>query len=157
MKIFYAVSAFLKNGDNYLLMKRAENRRYYPGVWSCIGGRVEEGEASEPERACLREIAEETGIPADKIADFKLRYIHAAPRNAYITIHYIFFGETDVTDLIETDEGETYWIPKNEAPGKGFTQPMRLIIEHYLSQAAYNGVVYLYNENNGMIMPLADN
>ena len=35
------VAAFLQNGGNYLLMKRADNRKTAPGVWSGVGGHIE--------------------------------------------------------------------------------------------------------------------
>jgi 8-oxo-dGTP pyrophosphatase MutT (NUDIX family) len=154
MKVFYAVSAFLKNENKYLLMKRADDRRYYPGFWSCIGGGIKNNELCEPEHAALRELFEETGIPADKINNLKLRYIHVAPRSGYITVHYIFFGETTENELVPCDEGETFWIPKHEVLDKGFTAAMRLVIEHYFAEAADNEAVYLYNENLGEIKPL---
>jgi 8-oxo-dGTP diphosphatase len=154
MRIEGVVSAFLKNGYNYLLMKRADNRRFYPGYWSSIGGHMEAGEENCPERACLREILEETGVTAEKINGLKLRYICVGPRDTHFTIHYIFFGETTETSLIATDEGETHWVPEAEVPNKDYTPVMRRIIEHYFSCAMDNESIFLFNENDSSITRL---
>lgn len=57
-------AAFLKHGNDYLLMKRAPNRIIAPEVWSGVGGKLERDELNDPQVACLREIEEETGIIA---------------------------------------------------------------------------------------------
>jgi len=159
MKIDYVVTAFLKNGDNYLLMKRADDRRYYPGVWSGIGGGVKAGEEWRPERACLREITEETGIAADNITNLKMRYIHISPGKfnpgaPYVVIHFVFFGDTNETAFVDTDEGKLYWVPGNEVCGKDYTAAMKRLAEHYFGQGKDDEVLYLYNEGDGDIKPL---
>jgi 8-oxo-dGTP diphosphatase len=68
-------AAFLKRGDEYLLMKRADNRKIAPGVWSAVGGKLETYELNDPQAACLREVQEETGITAVQIYNLKLRYV----------------------------------------------------------------------------------
>lgn len=72
-----SAAAFLKRDGNYLLMKRAENRKIAPDVWSGIGGRFEPHELNEPQAACLREIKEETGINAGQIRGLVLRNVEA--------------------------------------------------------------------------------
>jgi 8-oxo-dGTP diphosphatase len=43
-----------------LVMKRSENKRLYPGLWECGGGKVSMGETFED--AIIREIGEETNM-----------------------------------------------------------------------------------------------
>lgn len=51
----------LHNGTpRYLLLKRAENERIYPGIWQIVSGMMEEGEHAV--KAALREFREETGL-----------------------------------------------------------------------------------------------
>ena len=50
------VAAFLKNKDDYLLIERAETRKFNPGFWSGIGGHIEPDEINNPLAACYREI-----------------------------------------------------------------------------------------------------
>ena len=49
-----------------LLTRRAENLRSHAGQWALPGGRIDEGET--PERAALRELAEEVGLLLDDSA-----------------------------------------------------------------------------------------
>ena len=58
------VFGILLHRDSVLLVKRAESRAFYPGVWDFPGGHSEEGE--EPEETLLRELAEELGVVPTK-------------------------------------------------------------------------------------------
>ena len=157
MRITGVATAFLRNGGRYLLMKRREDRRVYPGIWTGIGGGIDEDEMTDPEKACLREILEETGITADKITGLALRYIHLSTRSfleGYLLVGYIFFGESSETSLIKCDEGETFWIPQAEVLKKENTPAIIRILEHYFSYAINNEKVYLFNETENSIAPL---
>lgn len=107
-------SCFLLNGDDILLMKRAMHRTLSPGQWASVGGHIEAHEFDKPETACLREIWEETGIAASDISGLTLRYIHMRRERDQIGLQYIFFARTTVRELIRTDEGDLFWIPKSE-------------------------------------------
>ncbi len=48
--------------QRYLLLRRAENKDFAPGVWECVTGRVEQGEGFED--ALRREVREELGVTA---------------------------------------------------------------------------------------------
>ena len=61
-------AAFLKRKNEYLLMKRALNRKVAPNMWSSVGGHMENNEINAPQTACLRKIFEETGITAEQMA-----------------------------------------------------------------------------------------
>lgn len=54
------VSSALVSEGRVLLLKRPASNRSYPGRWSLVAGKIEEGES--PEEAAAREITEETGI-----------------------------------------------------------------------------------------------
>lgn len=51
-------------GPEILLLKRAEHREIYPGLWECSGGSVKENESMEA--AARRQLKEETGINANR-------------------------------------------------------------------------------------------
>lgn len=101
-------AAFLRHGGNYLLMKRAPNRKIAPDVWSGVGGHMERGELNDPQTACLREIWEETGITAEQIRNLTLRYIIVRRYRDTIWQTYIYFGETDSELTDKTDDGKLY-------------------------------------------------
>ena len=101
-------AAFLRRGNEYLLMKRADNRKVAPGVWSAVGGHMEYGELNDPQAACLREIEEETGITAAQIRNLTLRYVVMRRYRDVIRQTYIYFGETDAEPGVTTDEGKLH-------------------------------------------------
>jgi len=50
----------LVRGSEILLVRRADDRVFYPGVWDVVGGHCEAGET--PAETLARELAEELGI-----------------------------------------------------------------------------------------------
>jgi 8-oxo-dGTP diphosphatase len=143
-----SATAFLKRGDEYLLMKRAKNRKIAPGVWSSVGGKLETLELNDPQAACLREVEEETGITADKICNLTLRYIIVRRYRDTIRQTYIYFGETDAEPSITTDEGELYWIPQNELLNRTYTKTFSAMLEHYLTTPDTERVIVGVAEND---------
>jgi hypothetical protein len=59
------------------------------------------------ENIAILQNAEETGITKEHIHNIKLRYITWQYKNI-IRQNYIYFGETDTKELIETEEGTLY-------------------------------------------------
>lgn len=60
VKMIKVVSSAICVNDKILLLKRPDTARSFPGTWSLVAGKVEEGETVE--EAAAREIAEETKI-----------------------------------------------------------------------------------------------
>lgn len=127
-----SAAAFLINGSDYLLMKRAETRKIAPGFWSSVGGHLEPEELNNPRAACLREIYEETGISEKDIYDLKLRYLLLRRSKDEIRITYIYFGNSKTRKFTDTKEGKLYWIPKDKLLDREFTKTFRITLEHYL-------------------------
>ena len=68
-KIEVHVAAICFNDKNeVLVLKRAQNRKLYPGLWECGGGQVEIGESFE--KAIIRQMKEEAGIIINPIKPF---------------------------------------------------------------------------------------
>ena len=137
------VAAFLRNGDKYLLMKRGENRRIAPGVWSGVGGHIEPHEINNPLAACYREIEEESGIAKDAIASLELLYIIKRRSGDEIRQSYIYFGETAQTDVIRTDEGELFGIARGDLLKREYTQTFAAMLEHYTGRNCGDCAVYV--------------
>ena len=58
------VSSVVSKGNKCILEKRPETNRSYPGFWSLVAGKIEEGET--PLEAARREILEETSIKVNE-------------------------------------------------------------------------------------------
>ena len=55
-----AQKAVIKHGDKFLILKRVETEKYFPGCWDFPGGKLEEGE--DPFQGIEREALEESGL-----------------------------------------------------------------------------------------------
>jgi dATP pyrophosphohydrolase len=103
-----------KSEFNFLLLKRDDKNKVYPGIWQIITGRIEEGE--EAYKAAYREFTEETGLNAKqffvipRISQFytyKTDRIHLIP---------IFLAISDSRNVIISDEhSEFKWLNREDA------------------------------------------
>ena len=137
------VAAFLQNGNQYLLMKRADNRKINPGFWSGVGGHIEPHEINDPISACYREIEEESGIARDKIVSLDLMYIITRRSKEEIRQSYIYFGKTTISNVIQTDEGVLFWVPYNELFEREYTATYTAMLEHYAKRNQHDYAVYV--------------
>lgn len=133
IKLRTTATAYLMNNDDYLLMKRAMNRKFKPGIWAGVGGHLEPHEINNPEEACLREIFEETGIGKNELENFKLKYITLRRSKNEIRIQYIYFAHSKTRNVIQTDEGELFWINRKEIFDKDLSVTTRETLKHYTS------------------------
>jgi len=139
----HGTAAFLRNGDSVLLMKRGEHREIAPGFWSGVGGIFEESEMNTPYEACYREIEEEAGISKGNIDSLALQYILLRRFKDEMRCSYIFFGETSQTEVIQTDEGQLFWVPKDKWLDRQFTETFTLMLEHYMQRHPGDRRVYV--------------
>ncbi|MCL2421452.1 MAG: NUDIX domain-containing protein [Defluviitaleaceae bacterium] len=139
----HATAAFLRNQGNVLLLKRGEHRKIAPGFWSGVGGHFKECEMDTPFEACYRDIEEETGISKSQIQSLDLCYILLRRSDDEIRHMYIFFGETTQTEVIQTDEGQLFWVPEGEWLDREYTGVFTLMLAHYLQRQPGDRRVYI--------------
>lgn len=117
----FSVLVIVYTSDGEVLVLR---RRDPPDFWQSVTGSLKEGES--PARAAARELAEETGLPAEGLADcgitnrfpivapWKARY---APDAEYNTEH-VFALELEhavAVRISAAEHSEYAWLPAREA------------------------------------------
>lgn len=155
MHISSVAVVFLQNSNKYLLMKRAKTKKHFPNVWDGVGGGVENDELSEPRKAIMREIFEETGIESKYITNLGLKYLHINKHKAGITNHYIYFADSKKLDFWQTNEGVLSWIKKEDFLNREFSPTMKVLLDHYFSIGFNSKDLYLFStyEGKNTILP----
>jgi 8-oxo-dGTP diphosphatase len=154
----FIADALIENGGRYLMVRRAEDREYYPDCWAGIGGRMEPGETQDPASACLREIFEETGLPPEEIYDLTLRYVILSKRGVKLVHHYVFTGRSGTDDITGSEEGIPEWVGRERIPGLKTTDYYGSFLEHYFTVGINDGSLYIGNaaSDEGVIRFYAD-
>ncbi len=129
--------AFLWCNDYMLMMKRAANRVINPNFWSGVGGKMECHEINDPYRSCLREINEETGLTCDDIEELQLKYNIMRRHEDVIRQSYVYFGNTKTQAVKPSDEGDLFWIPRNDVLDYTFTETYAVMMKHYFSSGHF--------------------
>lgn len=142
MKIRVMSGAFLVNGSDYLMMKRAESKRIAPGMWAGVGGHSEPEEINSPKATCLREIYEESGIEEKDIEKLDLRYIILRREKEEITLIYYFIGTVSSREYEDkTQEGKLYWVNEGELFDRPMSFEVGKMLEHYRENGYKSGNV----------------
>ncbi len=127
------VTAFIFHDDQILLMKRGNDRKIAPGYWFGVGGHMEPEEINDPYKAIYREILEESGIKRERLKNLELKYIayNRDIDNDEIIVNHIFFGDLASKEYINSDEGELFWVEKDEVLNKEFHPVFKIILANY--------------------------
>jgi 8-oxo-dGTP diphosphatase len=115
---------FLTRGEHVLLIRIAEDRGAWAGLYNGVGGHIEADE--NPYNAALREISEETGIIPLELRLCGVIVVHPGSSPG-IGIH-IFVGITDEIELKASPEGQPQWIPINEIQDYALVEDLPKII-----------------------------
>lgn len=102
----------------YLLLRRSASKRFAPGRWTGLGGRIEPDEFVDLHSAALRELTEETGLTAEDVTAFALRRVllHNRP-GAPLTLLLYFTGRLVEMVMPACSEGTLHWVNEEEISG----------------------------------------
>jgi NAD+ diphosphatase len=121
------------------------SHRFQPGMWSCLAGYVEPGEAIED--AVRRETKEEAGIICGRVAYFASQP-WPVPTSLMIGCHAEALSREIVVDREELDDAR--WFEREEVAlmlarqhPDGFTAPQPVAIAYHIIRAwVEDGVVF---------------
>ena len=126
--------AFLRWQDEVILMQRSLNKKIAPGLWSGIGGHVEQCEMNSPLSTCLREIEEETGITPAQIDKIDLRYfVLCKSEDTLDSIYYFSAVLKEKCSLNQTLEGTLHWVKLKDGISRQMTPFMKKLYSHWIS------------------------
>lgn len=132
IKLRVMTTAYLVNDDELLMMERSKERRFAPGIWAGVGGHLEPEEINNPYKACIREIYEETGIEEEYISGLNLKYMILRRSKEEIRVQYVYIGNALKRKVKNTDEGNLYWISKDNLFEKELSVTTQMTLKHYL-------------------------
>jgi 8-oxo-dGTP diphosphatase len=133
-------TATLFNGNDMLMMKRSPNRTLNPGMWASVGGHLEPEEIGDPELACYREIEEETGMTRSCILDLKLQYVLLRLNRSEFRQQFVYTAYTSTREVWQTDEGELYWIPREQVLDREIPFIFHKLLEHYWAYLRFDSL-----------------
>ena len=138
LEVRQMATAFLIHQGKMLMMKKEKSKIFNFEFWGGIGGHMETNELNSPMEASYREIEEETGFKKEEIKNFSLKYILLEKNSGELRQQYVYFGETEHSNFIPSDEGELFWISKNELLDLHTSKIINLTLGHFLNDRNNN-------------------
>lgn len=144
--------AFVLNGGDVLLMKRAAHKRIFPNQYNGLGGHIERDE--DPLTGARREIMEESGLTVKNIHLRAIYNVDAGQESGIIL--FVYTAQSDSREItVETEEGILEWIPINKLADYDLVEDLPLILPRILAmdeRAAPYSVHVSYDENDTIQM-----
>ena len=121
----------LEAGEWRVLVLQRSLETRCPGAWETVHGRIEPAE--EPEDAAVREVAEETGLPVERLYNVTVQpfYLH---KSRTVEMAVVFAAFVDPTNpIILGSEHQRYeWLSADEALARYFWPREREALQHVM-------------------------
>ena len=134
-----------EHGYNFLLLKRSQEKKIYPGIWQMITGTIEPGEKTKD--AVLREVMEETGLTPLKLYSVPHVNTFYFEYSDVICLSPVFLVMTDKEDIKISDEHSEYkWLNYEDAAD----------LIHWPDQIESLNLIYKYIKDDRLIKKLVE-
>jgi len=120
--------AFVRHGDELLLLRHPASSTRFAGQWNGVGGHVEAGEGVQ--EAARREVREESGLD---VPGLRLRaVIHETGLVGEAWVVFVFAGESAVRALHPAPGHEVAWHPLAALP-RPLVHDVEALLPHVLA------------------------
>lgn len=134
---------YIIRGEKILLLYRIGSRVVGNSYTGSAGGHIEPEEYRTPEACVLRELEEETGLTADALDNFRLRYITMRRKDGEIRQNYYYFAELkDGACVKDSNEGRLEWHDMTRLADLPMPVTARHVVDHYLQIGRHTDVLY---------------
>ena len=117
---------FITSGDDVLLLKRASDRKLWPGLYNGVGGHVEPGETVLD--SAIRELREETGLSTITHLDLRGIITIETKRDAPDILVFLYTGQTIAKKVIDSAEGTLHWMNWQEVPPEESVEDLPMLL-----------------------------
>lgn len=134
---------YITRGEKILLLYRIGSRVVGNSYTGSAGGHIEPEEYRTPEACVLRELEEETGLTADALEKFCLRYITMRRKDGEVRQNYYYFAELkDGISVNDSNEGWLEWHDMSNLDDLPMPVTARHVVDHYLQVGRFTEALY---------------
>lgn len=136
-------AVYITRGEKILLLYRIGSRVVGNSYTGSAGGHIEAEEFRSPETCVLRELREETGLTADALENFRLRYITMRCKDGEVRQNYYYFAELkDGVFVNDSNEGRLEWHDMSDLADLPMPVTARHVVDHYLQVGRFTEALY---------------
>lgn len=135
---------YIEKDNKYLMLLRNKKKiDINKNKWIGVGGKFEADES--PEECLLREVKEETGLT---LTEYKMRGIITFISDEWETEYmYLYTAGKFEGNIMECDEGELKWIPKDELFDLNLWEGDKVFLKMLIENSPFFSMKLVYTGN----------